>query len=49
MDLKKFDSEMREYFNSLPPLIQEDLMQSDAAVNGKDDLQRLAEQMMQQQ
>ena len=36
----KMDLEARLYFNSLPPVLQEQLMQSSAELNTKEDLMR---------
>lgn len=47
MDPKQFDRETREYFNSLPPMVQEDLMQSDAKITSKEELQHFADQILQ--
>lgn len=39
-DLRNMDQEARSYFNALPPLLQEQLMQSTADLNTKEDLMR---------
>ncbi len=36
----KMDMEAKQYFNSLPPALQEQLMQSAADLNTKEDLMR---------
>lgn len=36
----KMDMEAKRYFNSLPPVLQEQLMQSSAELNTKEDLMR---------
>ena len=47
MDLKQMDPETRAYFNTLPPMVQEDLIQSNAQFSCKEELQRFAEQLLQ--
>ena len=47
MDPKQFNEETRKYFNSLPPMIQEDLIQSNVQTSGKEELQRIAEHLLQ--
>ena len=37
-DPSKMDMEAKLYFNSLPPILQEQLMQSTAELNTKEDL-----------
>lgn len=37
---EKMDMEAKQYFNSLPPVLQEQLMQSSAQLNTKEDLMR---------
>ena len=39
-DPSKMDMEAKLYFNSLPPILQEQLMQSTAELNTKEDLMR---------
>ena len=39
-DPSKMDMEAKLYFNSLPPILQEQLMQSTAGLNTKEDLVR---------
>ena len=39
-DLRSMDEEAKSYFNSLPPMLQEQLMQSTADLNTKEDLMR---------
>ncbi len=39
-DPNKMDTEAKLYFNSLPPVLQEQLMQSSAELNTKEDLMR---------
>ncbi len=39
-DPNKMDTETKLYFNSLPPVLQEQLMQSSAELNTKEDLMR---------
>lgn len=39
-NLSKMDTEAKQYFNSLPPLLQEQVMQSTADLNTKEDLMR---------
>lgn len=34
------DQEAKQYFNSLPPILQEQLMQSSASLHTKEDLMR---------
>ncbi|MGI6260500.1 MAG: hypothetical protein ACOYJR_01520 [Acutalibacteraceae bacterium] len=46
MDPKQLDSETRDYFNSLPPMVQEDLMQSSLQFSCKSELQNFAEQLL---
>ena len=38
--LRSMDEEAKRYFNSLPPMLQEQLMQSTADLNTKEDLMR---------
>lgn len=39
-NLSKMDAEAKQYFDSLPPLLQEQVMQSTADLNTKEDLMR---------
>jgi len=41
-----FDSEMKEYFDSLPPLIQETILQSGAVIKNKEDLVSIAKDLI---
>jgi len=46
MDPRKLDAETREYFNSLPPMVQEDLLQTGAQFSSREELQRVVEQLL---
>ncbi|MDD6175972.1 MAG: hypothetical protein PUC59_09490 [Firmicutes bacterium] len=46
MDPKQLDRETRDYFYSLPPMVQEDLMQSSLQFSSKAELQHFAEQLL---
>lgn len=43
-DLFNLTPEMQQYFNTLPPMVQETIIQSGAKVNSLDDLKQVAEQ-----
>lgn len=39
MDLNKMDANARNYFNTLPPTLQEQIMQSGACIETREDLE----------
>ena len=45
-DIKKFSSEMQQYFDKLPKLVQESIMQSGTEIASMEDLQN-CEKMIQ--
>ena len=38
-DIRRFDQATREYFDSLPKFVQEDIMQSDLEIQCREDLE----------
>ncbi|MFQ9799887.1 MAG: hypothetical protein ACLR23_14140 [Clostridia bacterium] len=41
-DIRNFDADTREFFDSLPKFVQEDIMQSDLEIRNKKDLKQFA-------
>ena len=40
-DIRNFDADTREFFDSLPKFVQEDIMQSDLEIRNKKDLEQI--------
>lgn len=39
-DIRNFDADAREFFDTLPKFVQEDIMQSDLEIRNKEDLEQ---------
>jgi len=44
-DINGFSQQMKEYFNSMPPFVQETIMQSSAKIETLDELKRIEKEI----
>ena len=44
-DIRDFDESTRQYFDTLPKFVQEDIMQSDLEIRSREDLEQFMENL----